>query len=40
MRRTFEKFLVAGDGTVVQRFSPRTEPEDPRVLEAIARMLA
>jgi len=37
--RTFEKFLVSADGTVVQRFGPRTEPEDPRVLEAIAGLL-
>ena len=35
----FEKFLVDADGTVVQRFGPRTEPEDPRVLEAIASLV-
>src|SRR6478672_5147588 len=29
----FEKFLVAADGTVVARFSPRVEPEDPRLVE-------
>jgi len=31
----FEKFLVAADGSVVQRFSPRVEPEDPRVVGAV-----
>jgi len=36
----FEKFLVTADGQVTQRFSPRTEPEDPRVVEAIANALA
>ena len=31
----FEKFLVAPDGTVVNRFRPRTEPDAPEVVEAI-----
>ena len=31
----FEKFLIAADGTVVARFSPRVEPEDPRVVDAV-----
>lgn len=31
----FEKFLVAPSGDVVARFRPRTEPEDPVVVEAI-----
>lgn len=31
----FEKFLVAPDGTVVQRFRPMTTPDDPAVIEAI-----
>jgi glutathione peroxidase len=35
----FEKFLVDADGTVVQRFGPRTEPEDPSVLAAISSLL-
>ena len=35
----FEKFLVSADGEVVQRFSPRTEPEDPRVVGAIDALL-
>jgi glutathione peroxidase len=35
----FEKFLVSADGDVVQRFSPRTEPEDERVVGAITALL-
>ena len=35
----FEKFLVTADGSVVKRFSPRTEPEDPQVVEAIESLL-
>jgi glutathione peroxidase len=35
----FEKFLVAGDGTVVARFSPQVEPEDERILAAIKEQL-
>jgi glutathione peroxidase len=31
----FEKFLVGRDGTVVGRFRPRTEPQDPTVVSAI-----
>jgi glutathione peroxidase len=31
----FEKFLVAVDGTVVARFSPGVEPEDPRLVDAV-----
>jgi glutathione peroxidase len=31
----FEKFLVAPSGQIVARFRPRTEPQDPTVLEAI-----
>jgi len=31
----FEKFLVAADGTVVARFSPGVEPEDPRLVDAV-----
>ena len=33
----FEKFLVSKDGRKVQRFSPRTTPEDAKLREAIAR---
>jgi glutathione peroxidase len=35
----FEKFLVAPDGTVVNRFRPRTEPESDEVVSAITAML-
>ncbi|WGL52643.1 glutathione peroxidase [Nocardioides sp. BP30] len=35
----FEKFLVSADGEVLQRFSPRTEPEDERVVGAIEKAL-
>lgn len=31
----FEKFLIGADGTVVARFRPRVEPDDPRVVSAI-----
>ena len=36
----FEKFLISADGTVVQRFSPRVEPESAEVLAAIAALTA
>lgn len=35
----FEKFLIAPDGTVVNRFRPRTEPDAPEVVEAIEAVL-
>ena len=31
----FEKFLVNSSGVPVARFSPRMEPNDPRIIEAI-----
>jgi glutathione peroxidase len=31
----FEKFLVGPDGTILGRFRPRTEPEDPAIVSAI-----
>ena len=31
----FEKFLVAPSGEIVGRYRPRTEPEDPTIIEAI-----
>jgi glutathione peroxidase len=31
----FEKFLLAADGTVLSRFSPRVEPQDPMITSAI-----
>jgi glutathione peroxidase len=36
----FEKFLVDGDGAVVARFSPRTEPDAAEVTGAIEALLA
>ncbi len=36
----FEKFLVAKDGTVVGRFSPKTKPDAPEVISAIEGELA
>ena len=35
----FEKFLVAPDGKIVRRFRPKTEPETPKVVEAIESLL-
>src|SRR5690606_9971965 len=35
----FEKFLVGKDGRVLARFSPRTPPEDPAVVQAIDKAL-
>ncbi|MEO6885808.1 MAG: glutathione peroxidase, partial [Jatrophihabitantaceae bacterium] len=31
----FEKFLLAGDGSIAARFRPRTEPDAPEVRAAI-----
>jgi glutathione peroxidase len=31
----FEKFLVGPDGTILARFRPRTDPEDPALVSAI-----
>ena len=36
----FEKFLVDASGRVVARFSPRVEPQDPRVVEAVQQLTA
>jgi glutathione peroxidase len=36
----FEKFLIDGDGNVVARFRPMTEPEAPEVVAAIEQQLA
>ncbi len=36
----FEKFLVDADGTVLQRFRPRTEPDAPEIRSAIEAALA
>ena len=35
IQRNFEKFLVSPDGSVVARFRPTVEPEDPTVVSAI-----
>jgi glutathione peroxidase len=35
----FEKFLIDGEGNVVARFRPLTEPESPEVVEAIEGLL-
>lgn len=35
----FEKFLIAPDGEVVNRFRPRTEPDAPEVIDAIEGVL-
>jgi glutathione peroxidase len=36
----FEKFLVARDGSVAERFAPDVAPADPRLIAAIDRELA
>ena len=36
----FEKFLIGRDGKVVKRFSPKTKPDAPEVVEAIEAELA
>lgn len=36
----FEKFLVDASGSVVARFSPRVEPTDPRLVEAVQQLTA
>jgi glutathione peroxidase len=35
----FEKFLVSRRGTVVKRFAPDTEPDDPALLDAVEALL-
>ncbi|SEI38510.1 glutathione peroxidase [Azotobacter beijerinckii] len=35
----FEKFLLGKDGRVLARFSPRTAPDDPALLQAIEKAL-
>jgi glutathione peroxidase len=35
----FEKFLVDGSGSVVARFSPGVEPDDPRLVEAVEKLV-
>ncbi len=31
----FEKFLIGRDGKVIGRFSPRTQPDDPKLVAAV-----
>ena len=40
IRWNFEKFLVARNGEVVARFAPKTPPEDPALVQAIAAEIA
>ena len=40
IRWNFEKFLLAGDGTVVARFAPMTAPDAPEIVAAIESQLA
>ncbi|WP_433216271.1 glutathione peroxidase [Dactylosporangium sp. CS-047395] len=35
IRWNFEKFLVGADGTVANRFGPRTEPKSAEVVQAV-----
>ena len=35
----FEKFVVGKDGTVLARFTPRTQPDDPKVVRTIEEAL-
>ena len=35
----FEKFLVGKDGISIQRFSPKTAPDDPMLIQAIEESL-
>ena len=36
----FEKFLLGKDGRVLARFSPRTPPDDPSIIQAIEKALS
>ena len=36
----FEKFVIGKDGQIVARFSPRTAPDAPALLDALATALA
>jgi len=40
IRWNFEKFLVAADGTVVNRFDPRVQPDAPELIDAVESALA
>lgn len=36
----FEKFLIGRDGKVIGRFSPKTQPDDPKLVAAVEAALA
>jgi glutathione peroxidase len=36
----FEKFIIGKDGAVAARFTPKTKPEDPKLVEAVESALA
>lgn len=36
----FQKYLVGRDGTVVAKFHPRVDPDDPKLVEALEKALA
>jgi glutathione peroxidase len=40
IRWNFEKFLIGRDGTVIQRFAPQVEPDDPQIVSAIEAALS
>ena len=40
IRWNFEKFLIGPDGTVIARFAPLVDPEDPALVAAIEASLA
>ncbi len=40
VRWNFQKYLVARDGTIAARFSPRTEPDAPEIIETLESLLA
>jgi glutathione peroxidase len=35
----FTKFLIGKDGSVIERFEPKTKPQDPKVIQAIEKAL-
>jgi len=39
IRWNFEKFLIAADGTVVKRFSPKVAPDAPELVAAVEAVL-
>lgn len=39
IRWNFEKALIGADGEIIARFDPRTEPDDPKVIEAVEKVV-